>query len=200
MNHNSFPVGEDIPKARDGEDQNESLSFEEHTQIQKHNAEELAKPSLKNAEHKDGAIYIDEAAENASKKIKAGEKLDVADITEFIDIKYSGAKDEIAKYLADTGFEDGTDYDIKLPGFLIMGDGTREKTPLSVSFNNGIDFTKIDFYKDVDSHEMTVITRKGEGKEGMDVGDQSPTRDAHYKPRFSETKIFEDGRYKNVEG
>lgn len=205
MNHNTFPTGgEQEPGWENNESAAEILanepSFEEHMEdIAQRNTAELSKPSLKNAELKDGVRYLDEAADKASEKIKAGDKLDIADITEFKDIKYSGARDKIAEYLSNTGFEDGTDYDIKLPGFLVMGDGTKERTPLSVSFNNGIDFTRIDFYEDADSGEMTVMTRKGEGDEGIDVGYQGSAFSRDYKPRFSETRTFKDGRYNSTE-
>ena len=92
-------------------------------------------------------------------------------------------------YLSNIGFENGTDFDVKLPGKIITTDGRREELPLSISFNNGRDFTRIDIYRDQDG-KTTINSYSGNREDGVDVGYEGPVSKG-YRPRDFQSTKFE---------
>lgn len=188
MNHNSFPSGEQVSTRSDDSSQ-EYPSFEEHMEsIEKDNTAALTKPSLKNIELKGGNRF-EPAVEKVSKKIKAGEKLETTDIYDMAKYKFNINAEGLNDYLSNIGFENGTDFDVKLPGKIITTDGRREELPLSISFNNGRDFTRIDINRDQDG-KTTINSYSGNREDGVDVGYEGPVR-ADYRPRDFQSTKFE---------
>lgn len=191
MNPNSFPGGEQPREQSPNSSFAEFPSFDEHMQeiAAKDNARNLSRPSLKNEELENGAQYMGFAVENLSKKIKDGQRLEVVDITSLTDEKGFGHNEQIGDYLLDLGINNGKDFDIRLPAEVISIHGKKEKTPLSISFNNGEDFTRVDISKDRDGATI-VSSYTGKGEEGVDVGYDGPvSRD--YQPDNFKTEKFE---------
>lgn len=175
-NPNSFSSGEQPQEQSVDNNSDEFPSFEEHMQkiAAEENTRNLSRPSLKNEELKDGAKYMSFVVENLSEKIKDGQKLEASDIVALAkDQVFSTHGDKIKDYLIDLGINNGKDFDIRLPEWLIMKDGEEKKTPLSISFNNGEDFTRIDISKDQNGATI-VSSYTGKGEEGVDVGYDGP--------------------------
>ncbi len=187
MNHNSFPSGEQVSATSDSAEQ-EYPSFDEHMEsIEKANVAELTKPSLKNRELEGGG-FLEPVVEEVSKKIKAGEKLETTDIYDMAKYKFDINAEGLNDYLSNIGFENGTDFDVKLPGKIITTDGRREELPLSISFNNGRDFTRIDIYRDQDG-KTTINSYSGNREDGVDVGYEGPVSKDYQPGDFQSTKF-----------
>ena len=78
---------------------------------------------------------------------------------------------------------------MRLPGKIINVDGTKSETPLSISFNNGKDFTRVDFNRQ-DNGAVAAVTFTGEGNEGADVGYMGPIHDRQTRSNLK-NEIFE---------
>lgn len=194
MKHNA-PIGEQTP-AQENYDATveEYPSFSEHMEkeeVVQANTRTLTRPSLKNEELKNGALYRSRVVEDLSKKLKDGEKLETQDIVALTEDPqyYFGHSEEIARFLAEAGFDNGTDFDVRLPGEIINVDGTKSETPLSISFNNGKDFTRVNFSRE-DNGAVSANTYTGEGDEGVDVGYSGPVPSRKISNNIK-TEIFE---------
>ncbi len=193
MKHDAS-IGEQAPaQENQNAPEEEYLPFSEHMKkdAAELNTGTLTRPSLKNEELKDGAFYASKAVEDLSKKLKDGEKLETQDIVALTEDPgfYFGHSEEIARFLAEAGFDKGTDFDVRLPGKIINVDGTKSETPLSISFNNGKDFTRVDFNRQ-DNGAVAAVTFTGEGDEGADVGYMGPIHDRQTRSNLK-NEIFE---------
>ena len=195
MNHESFPNNdEQIPEQQTNQ-QDEFPTFEENLQLQFINRErintaELTKPSLKNQKLEGGAVYRDSEVENLANKLGEGRKLEANDILAAVNktLFLNGHDEDIKTFLTESGFERGKDFDVKLPGEIVLENGNIEKTPFSVSFDNGEDFTRIDLTKD-ERGNVVATSYSGNGEEGIDVGYRGPVS-KDYQPKNRKSVTF----------
>lgn len=152
----------------------------------KHNTEEIMRPSMKETEMGE-SVYVTKQLESLSEKIKEGRRVESSLIsscvfdrleTGIVDEKTKGEMASLEQFLLESGFGEGKNFDVKLPGFLYEADGTKTETPFCVSFEKPDgEFTEVMIDRDEDgknrfvswqgSREVADVSYRGPGR--MDI-------------------------------
>ena len=132
--------------------------------IENQNLSALNEPTLKNGylEQRDLFITDEEqkSLETVAKKLQSGARLEAKDIISLADPNNTNSIiEQSEEFLNGLGLSEGQDFDVRMPSIYQKEDGTKQETPLQISFKNSDGtITRIDIDKgltyDAESNRM----------------------------------------------